>query len=308
MKVLLLHSLPPEASPGHVAGEFDLNDAAAGIAEVLPGAIVAGVRGEVRDVLTVLDAERPDVVWNLCEAPLGRPDREAHLAALLEWLGVPFTGCGSETLALCRHKDFTNAVLSAAGVPVPRSGVFPCIIKPADEDGSSFIESDCVCEDGAALEQVRRRFAGPVVVQEFLPGREFAVGVWGGEDPDHINIGETVFQNGLRIITYSAKWDIESADYANTPLHYNSEITPPLRAAISEAARGAWRAVGARGYIRVDLRLDAGETPRVFDVNPNPEISPGVGIYRASIEAGWTWEQFVHAQLEWAIRWTMHRR
>ncbi|MBK5292708.1 MAG: ATP-grasp domain-containing protein [Acidobacteriia bacterium] len=297
----MLHTLPAGMAPGRAPEEFDLNAAAVGVAEAFPGAVVAGVRGEVNEVIQVVGTERPDVVWNLCEAPLGRPDREAHMAALLEWLGVPFTGCGSETLAICRWKDLTNAVLKSAGVGTPRAGVFPCIVKPADEDGSSLIERDCICEDAAAVERVRARISGPVVVQEFLPGREFAVAVWGRRQPDYVSIGETVFLNGLQLITYSAKWDTGGADYKDTPLYYNSEIAPELRAALAGAARAAWRAVGARGYIRVDIRLDSNGQPCVMDVNPNPEITPGTGMHWAAEEAGWSWERFVHAQLEWAL-------
>ena len=97
MKVLVLHTVVPAGlTAGRVQEEFDLSAAAAGIAEALPDCEVAGVPGEASEVVDVLRAEKPDVVWNLCEAPLGRPDREAHLASLLEWLGVPFTGCGSD--------------------------------------------------------------------------------------------------------------------------------------------------------------------------------------------------------------------
>ena len=66
------------------------------------------------------------------------------------------------------------------------------------------------------------------------------------------------------------------------------------------AARGAWQAVGACGYLRVDVRLDPAGTPRVIDVNANPELSPGVGMHRAVREAGWAWERFVRQLIEWA--------
>ena len=145
-----------------------------------------------------------------------------------------------------------------------------------------------------------RPAAGPLVIEEFLPGREFVVSLWGQRQPDHVSIGETLFQHGLRLITYAAKWDIESADYANSPLSYAVELDDPLRAAIVAAAQGAWRAVAARGYARIDVRLDAAGQPRVLDVNPNPEIGPEVGIHRAVLEAGWTWPRFVNAQLAWA--------
>jgi D-alanine-D-alanine ligase len=301
MKVLVLYSLPPMAvASGRSVDEFDVSEAALGIAEVLPEAMVAGVHGEVREVLTLLAAYQPDVVFNACEAPLGRPDREAHVAALLEWLGVRFTGCGSETLALCRRKDRVNALLAATGIPVPRTGVFPCIVKPADEDGSAGIDENSICVNAEAVARARGRLKGPVVIQEFLPGREFAVSLWGRDEPIEVSIGETQFAGGMRLLTYAAKWAPDSADCINTPLVYTPPPDPLLREAILAAAGGAWRVVGARGYLRVDIRLDAAGVPRVLDVNPNPALSPDTGIHRAVIEAGWSWGRFVRQQLEWA--------
>ena len=78
------------------------------------------------------------------------------------------------------------------------------------------------------------------------------------------------------------------------------ELKPALREAVVAAARGAWAAVEARGYMRVDLRLNDAGAPFVLDVNPNPELGPGVGICRAVQEVGWSWERFVRQQIEWA--------
>jgi len=301
MNVLVLYTLPPgELAGGRVVEEFDLREAAEGVGLALPGSQVVGVRGESDEIVAVLDASRPDVVFNLCEAPLGRTDFEAHVAALFEWQGVRFTGGGSETLALCRRKDRTKAVLAAAGVPVPRAGRFPCIVKPADEDGSTGIDADSVCDDAATLDRARARIAGPVVIEEFLSGKEFVVSLWGRTEPDHASIGEVFYQNGLRLFTYAAKWHLDSADYRNSLLHYDAAIEPALRSALLAVAHGAWKAVGARGYLRLDLRLDEAGVPRVLDVNPNPEVSPAVGMHRAVTEVGWTWERFVRQQVEWA--------
>lgn len=297
----MLHSLPPNrVSADRDIGEFELAGTANAIAAVLSDACVVGVEGTPREIMTVLDSHSPDVVFNLCEAPRGRPDQEAHVAAVLEWLNVRFTGSGSETLALCRRKDWTNAVLAAAGVAIPRSGVFPCIVKPAGEDGSSGIRDDSVCGDVEAVARAQSRITGPVVVQEYLAGREFHVAVWGRRHPDYVSIGETRFLNGLRILTYTSKWDVESADFMNSPLYYDSDISPALRESLALVAKASWRAVGARGYLRVDMRLDADGQPRVLDVNPNPELGVGVGVRRAAEEAGWSWEEFVRKQVEWA--------
>lgn len=299
MKVLVLYTIAPDdAGRGRRRDEFDLDEGAMHVASVIDGARVAGVRGEAAEMLRLLDEHRPDVVFNLCEAPLGRPALEPHAAALFEWCGVPFTGSGSETLALCRTKPRINALLAARGVPVPREGVWPAIVKPADEDGSAGVHADSVCADEAAAERLRARWPGPVLVQEFCPGREFAVALWGARTPDHASIGETVFRNGLALNTYASKWDVESAEYADSPLDYRRAIDPPLRDRLLASARAAWHAGGARGYLRVDLRCNAEGVPCVLDVNPNPAIGEGVGICRAVAEAGWAWADFVRLQLE----------
>ena len=306
MKVLILHTTPPP-TPGddRVADEFDLSEAASNVAAALPDAAICGIRGDAREILALLDLHLPAVVFNLCEAPLGRPDLEAHVAALMEWLGIRFTGCGSETLALCRRKDLVNPVLSSAGIPVPAAidparPSFPCIVKPAAEDGSAGLSHNSVCENAAELARAMAHLEGPAVIQEFLPGREFVVSLWGRCQPDFVSIGETVFEKNLRLITYAAKWHVESEDFANSPLFYNSKIAPQLREAIIATACGAWRAVRARHALRVDVRLDEAGNPRVLDVNPNPEISPGVGICRGVQEAGWQWQDFIHNLVEWA--------
>jgi D-alanine-D-alanine ligase len=301
VRVLVLHTLAPEtAAPGRTTGEFELDGATANVASALPDAVVAGVQGEANEIIALLDLHLTEVVFTVCEAPLARVDREAQMAALLELLGVRFTGCGSETLALCRRKDRTGAVLAAAGVPVPRPGVFPCIVKPTDEDGSAGIFADSVCDNPEAVARARAKLTGRAIVQEFLPGREFAVALWGRDRPAYSSIGETRFLNGLRLITYSAKWDLDSRDFADSPLDYDVQLEPSLRDALLAAARGAWCAVEARGYIRVDIRLNDAGLPHVIDVNPNPELGPGVGICRAVQEAGWSWERFVRQMVEWA--------
>jgi D-alanine-D-alanine ligase len=302
VKVLILHTLPPEETGAdRWQCEFDLQTSVDGILAVLPGAVAAGVRGEPVEILNVISRVSPVVVFNLCEAPLGKPSLEPQAAGLFEWLGVPFTGSGSEALALCRRKDLTKKVLSGAGVPVPGSNGFPCIVKPAGEDGSACIYTDSVCNNAVEMERAIARLRGPALVEEFLPGREFAVSLWGKTEPEYVSIAETIFQGGVRLLTYEGKWDSECYDYLNTPLVYHGSIDEALHARIVAVAKGAWLATGLRGYARIDVRCDSQENPRVLDVNPNPALNPGVGVYRAAEETGWTWARFVNQQLQWAL-------
>ncbi len=301
MKVLVLYTGFPdrEPRPDRAPLEFSLMEAVEGVAGALPGAVTEGVAGEAREVLAVLARHQPGVVFNCCEAPLARPDLEPHVASLLEWIGVPFTGAGSECLALCRRKDRVNPLLAAAGIAVPRSGGYPCIVKPADEDGSYGVWTGSICENAAEVGRARGYLTGRIMVEEFLPGREFTVALWGARTPDHVSIGETLFTGGMRLNTYFSKWH-GGVERRNTRLAYDSGIEPALRTMLVEAASGAWHVVEARGYLSVDVRLDTAGRPRVLDVNPNPEIAPGYGMHRAVREAGWDWPRFIQKQIEWA--------
>jgi len=302
VRVLVLHTLPPEKTDAdRWEWEFDLEDSVDCVVTAVPDARVVGVRGEPREILDAIARENPDVVFNLCEAPLARPHLESHAAALFEWLRIPFTGSGSATLALCRRKDLTKAVLNAAGIPVPRSGIFPCIVKPVDEDGSAGIYSDSVCENEADMERAIDRLSAPALIEEFLPGREFVLWLWGPSGPEHAAIAETLFQGGVRTHTYQGKWDNTSYEHLNAPVVHDGVLDTVLHERLVDMAKQAWRATGLRGYASIDIRLDEAGSPYVLDVNPNPALNTGVRLYRAVEESGWTWEQFVKRQLEWAF-------
>ncbi len=281
-------------------------EAAEGVAVEL-GVRPVGVEGRPDEILAAVgDA---NVVFNLLEAPLGRPDREATVPALLEARGVRYTGSGAATLELCRRKDRAHAVLAAAGVPVARAGAdagFPCIVKPVGEDGSAGIDAGSVCADAAERDAAVARLdaagLGPAQVEAFLPGRELNVALWADDAGTYDAVGEIRFGEGIRVLTWASKWDPASDDYGRTPSHYPADVSPALRAAAVAAARAAANAVGARGYLRVDLRCDAVGAPRVIDVNPNPDLTPHAGLWRAVASAGWTWGRFVRAQVTVALR------
>lgn len=302
MKVLIMHTLPPEQcdDDGRWEWEFDLSATAQEIHDGLPDASVVGVHGDVSEMISVLRNEAPDVVFNLCEAPLTDPRLEPHAAALFEWLRLPFTGSGSATLASCRRKDVTKQLLSAAGIPVPRASGYPCIVKPVDEDGSAGIHAASVCASGADVEEARRRLRGGALVEEYLPGREFVVTLWGPSEPQSAVVGEIVFSGGVRVISYQGKWDMESHDYINAPLVFDHDMDAALRCQVVDMAAAAWRVMGVRGYGTVDLRLDEDGCPRVIDVNPNPALNAEGRVARALAHAGARWADFVEQQARWA--------
>jgi D-alanine-D-alanine ligase len=264
----------------------------------------------------VLAADPGTVVFNLMEAPPGRPEALLGAASALELLGLPFTGSASGALWVTTDKLATRAMLAAAGLPVAPGGRLdpdrpglldrvpgPWILKPACEDASLGMEGDPVCATPqAAVARARElacRFLGQAVVAEtFLPGRELNVSLLadGEGNVEALPVAEIVYEgfpDGMsRVLGYEAKWREDSFAYIHTVRRFldpaESAEDAALIARAGELARDAWRIFGLRGYARVDLRLDAAGEPRILEVNANPCLAANGGFMAAAERAGLT--------------------
>lgn len=248
------------------------------------------------------------LVFNLCEGAGGSSANEARVAAAVELVGLPMTGSPSETLALARRKDRVYALLAASGEPVPAWlalepgqtpagwSWFPAIVKPVDEDASVGITQRSVARDAAGLEAAvaaaRRR--GGIIVQEFLDGREFNVGIVGDEILPVAEIDFAALPDGAwPLVTYEAKWAPGSPEDLGTTPVCPAPIDEPTHREAVRIALTAWRLVGGRGYGRVDLRADHTGRLHVLDVNPNPDLSPSAGLARMAAAHGWGYADLV---------------
>ena len=241
------------------------------------------------------------------------------MAGILELLGLPYTGSGPECLALVRHKARTKWLLQGAGVStaaflllnaaekaVPREAVErllalgPLIVKPAAEDASLGLSTDSVVTDLAALERqtdsIRSRY-GDVLIEQFIAGREFNVGIIALPEPQALPLAEIDFQAaGTRpqkwqIVTYDAKWSPDSDEDRATPVRCPAEVEPDLADRLRQAALAAFRLTGCRDYARVDLRVDSQGRAFVLEVNGNPDIGPQAGLARALRASGMDYDR-----------------
>jgi len=267
------------------------------------GTDLEGWTGRLRDA-------RVDLVFNLCEGVAGAASHEASVAAVVELMGLPMTGSRAETLALARRKDRVNALLAAAGVPVPPWTVvppgapapgdwdrFPAIAKPAGEDASLGISQRSVARDRDELDAAIGHAAphGPVLVQEFLTGRELAVAFVGGQALPISEIDYAGVPDGCwPMLCYRAKWHAGSREDRATTPRCPAALGRGTRARALELAEAAWRLVEGAGYGRVDLRADADGNLYVLEVNPNPDITPSAGLARMATAGGWTYTALVH--------------
>ena len=256
------------------------------------------------------------VVFNLIEAPPGKPQLSPASAATLELAGVPFTGSSAAALWLTTDKLATRALLAAEGLSVAPGGRLdpacpsvldrvapPWILKPACEDASVGLEGNPVCATREeALDRAARlaaRFPGqPVLAERYLTGRELNVSVLRGPGGagciQVLPVAEILFQDfptGMpRVVGYEAKWLEESFAYTHTVRSFLDASPAGADASLVERvtrlARQAWTVCGLSGYGRVDLRLDESREPFILEVNANPCLAADAGFMAAAGRAG----------------------
>jgi len=294
MKIVLLHGAdaaePPEDP---VLGQIE--SALHGLGHQVERVPVAG---DVERVVAMLRAADPELVFNLAESFDGKSALESNVAALLNLLDLRYTGSSPAGLLMAGDKSLTKQVLGFQQIRTPEFATlyrgaldhvgdlrFPLIVKPPQEDASLGITSKSVVRDVrellATMDALQREFQSPVLVEEFVEGREFYVGVLGNVSPQAFPLMELDFSafppDRPHIASYEAKWgeggtgaESESgAEFTGTKSVFPSDLPPELVARVQAVAVQAFAALRLRDYGRVDLRVTAKEEIHVIEVNPN---------------------------------------
>jgi D-alanine-D-alanine ligase len=238
-----------------------------------------------------------EVVFNLCESVDDDPLLMGHPAAVLELLGLPFTGSSAMALTVSTDKVLVKRAMQAAGLPTPgfflyEGGpvalppqlTFPLLMKPRWQDASIGIDQDSLLRAPAGMEPaLAAHYAsfGPLVVEEYLAGREFNVALLGYPEPRVMPLAEIDFSGFptdlFRIVGYRAKWEEDSPEYRATNRVF-PDLPPPLAAELRRVAAECFHLFDLRDYGRVDLRLDGQGRVQVLEINANPCLSPDAGF------------------------------
>lgn len=316
-RVLILFN-EPTLPPDHPDAESErdvLNTVAAvrgNLASAGLSVAELGISNEPAALLAGLHEHRPDVVFNLFEGTADRGEIEAYVVGLLEWLNVPFTGCPSQAASLAQNKPLTKCLLRGAGLPTAECVVveslplpacdlsWPIMVKPGGKDASVGVDQGSVVTDSGQLEaRVRlllERYGPPVLLEEFIRGRELNVGVIDVPTLRALPASEILFlldePGAWPIVTYDAKWSTGSPEDRGTVPRCPADLTPELAGRLEALACQAFRLLGCRQYARVDFRVDAGGQPFILEVNPNPDLNPGAGFTRGLAATGITHAQF----------------
>ncbi|MBS3938929.1 MAG: ATP-grasp domain-containing protein [Peptococcaceae bacterium] len=261
-----------------------------------------------------------DLAFNICEGYKGR-NREAHMPAVLEMLGIPCIGSDVLSLAICLDKPTTKKILLHHGLLTPPFQVFdqasdllgpnlrfPLMVKPAHEGSSmGIVGSSKVVDEGALRRQVDfviSNYHQPALVEEFIVGREFTVGILGnGCSRRTLPILEVDFTHvpaGFNCIyTYEFKKNYTARHHFLCPAPIDAALAECLR----QTALQAFAALGCRDFGRVDFRLSQAGLPYIIEVNPLPGLAPGYSDFPVSAEvAGYTFPGLINAIVDNALR------
>ena len=285
-------------------------------------------------IMEQLCETQPEIVFNIAEGLRGE-SREAHVPAICEMLGIHYTGSGPLALATCLNKARTKEVLLHHGIPTARFQVlpsadaplsealrYPLIVKLLHEGSSMGLSEASVVDDEAALRAqctyLIETYQEPALVEEFIAGREFTVGLL-GNPPEVLPIIEVQFESPRGIVLFevdlevAVKMDSVHIDYSHLPhIPYHSLCPAPvdaaLKARIEERAVAAFTALDCRDWGRMEMRLGLDDELYVLELNPIAGIDPSYWLPWAAEVGGYSYHAFVNAILDHARRRNGHTR
>lgn len=246
------------------------------------------------NTVEILKNLRPDIVFNIAEGKDGS-NRESYIPAVLEMLGIPYTGSDPMTLSLCLDKGRAKEILSFYKISTPRFQVissiterikvknFPLIVKPLYEGSSKGIRNEALVFTTADLkkrvEEVITQYCQPAIIEEYLNGREFTAALMGNDgDTKVLPVVEIKFDSLPKdinpIYSYEAKWIWDKADNPLEIFQCPTDIDDKLKERIEEIALKAYKILRCRDWCRIDVRLASDGSPYILELNPLPGILP----------------------------------
>jgi D-alanine-D-alanine ligase len=271
-----------------------------------------------------VEAFQPDVIFNLADQFMNNRAYDRNIVSFLEMQGVPFTGCGSTGLMLCKHKGISKKILSYHSIRVPRFAIFPrriavartkklrfpLIVKPLQEEASLGISQASLVDNDKQLRErvafVHAKCDDDAIAEEYAEGRELYVSVMGNRRLRVFPIREMKFaqvpEDEPRFATYKAKWDENYRKKWGIRNGMAAKIDPGVTRKIEATCRRIYKLLLIDGYGRIDLRLTPENEIVFIEANPNPILARDEDFARSARAAGIEYPQLIQE----IIRLGMH--
>jgi D-alanine-D-alanine ligase len=262
-----------------------------------------------------------DLVFNLAESFADDDTADFKITAFLDLLGKNYTGTGSHGLMLAQDKAVAKKIFAFHGIHTPTFAKsyrgrldfshdlqFPVIVKPAREDGSIGIEFSAVVNSIRELMErmdwLHANFDSPVLIEEYIDGRELYVGIIGNDKAEALPIVEldlSKLPDGTpRIAAAEVKWGKGTKAYKDTKSAIATDLPEDVVQTLQQTAIAAYQALELRDYGRVDMRLQPDGRVHVIEVNPNPWLSSRAEFAMAARKSGRTYPQLIEEIIELA--------
>ena len=259
-----------------------------------------------------------DLVFNIAEGHGGR-NREAHIPALLEFLGIPYTGSDPLTLSLTLDKSAAKRILTSEGIPTPRfkkverlgdlEGLnlpYPLFVKLCYEGSSKGVRLDSKVRDLRSLKEktgwLLETYRSPVLVEEFVQGPEFTVGILGNENPSVLGVMQIEIKGvppdeAIYSLEIKREWEEKVRYFCPPP------IDGSLLKRIEDVALRSYQVLECRDVSRVDIRVGRDGEAYFLEVNPLPGLSPVYGdLPIIANRMGWTYDRLVKSIFHHALK------
>lgn len=262
-----------------------------------------------------LQSFEPDLIFNLADQFKNNRAFDQNIVSFLEMQGLPFTGCGSTGLTLCKHKGISKKILSyhrihtpnfvtiARGKRIARPNRlrFPLLVKPLKEEASLGISQASLVETDEQFKErvqfIHEKFDNDVIAEEYVEGRELYVSVLGNLRLQVFPIRELVFKevppDEPKIATYKAKWDEEYRKRWGLQNRFAEDLDPALVGQITQTCKRIYRLLTIDGYARLDLRLTPQNEVCFIEANPNPILAEDEDFAQSALKANLPYPQLI---------------
>src|SRR6476469_9145090 len=262
-----------------------------------------------------------DLVFNLTESFADDDTADFKIAGFLELIGKKYTGSGTHGLMLAQDKAIAKKIFAFHGIHTPvfaksyrgrldfsHDLQFPVIVKPAREDGSIGIEFSAVVNSIRELMErmdwLHANFDSPVLIEEYVDGREMYVGVLGNDKPEALPVIELDLsklpEGTPRIAAAEVKWGKGTRAYRDTKSVVPTNLPEETVTSLQQTALAAYHALELRDYARIDMRLRPDGRVAVIEANPNPWLASKAEFAMAARKAGRTYTQLIGEIVELA--------
>ena len=284
-----------------------------------------GVSDDLGEIRQAIVEDKPHVTFNLLEEFHGVALFDQHVASYLELMQQPYTGCNPRGLTLGHDKVLCKQILSYHRIATPRFAVFhrgkvirpqrrlkyPLLVKSVIEESSLGITRDSIVySDSQLVERVLRVHEDldtDALVEEFVEGREFYVGVIGNHRLQTFPVWELLFRNLPEhipnIATARVKWDLDYQKELGVTTQAVTDLPAATMARIARLCKRIYRVLYLSGYARIDLRVTASGQVYVLEANPNPDLSYGEDFAESASTKGISYEKLMTRIMNLGMRY-----